>query len=59
MQKDKKDKFSAFLDWMSSVDPRQEAAIMRRLSGSSYTVQMEMASFAYQDGQEHFYMVLE
>ena len=43
----------------TTVDTRQEAAIMRRMSGSSHVVQMEWASFAYQDGQERSYIVLE
>ena len=41
------------------VDTRQEAAIMRRLAGSHHIVQMYWASFAWQDGQEHSYIVLE
>ena len=32
---------------------------MRCMSGSSHVVQMERASFAYQDGREHSYIVLE
>ncbi len=39
--------------------PAREADMMRRLSGSSHTVQMELASSAYQDGQKHSYLVLE
>ena len=32
---------------------------MRRLSGSSHAVQMELASSAYQDKQERFHIVLD
>ena len=44
---------------MGGINPWLEADIMRCMSGSSHIVQMEMASFAYQDGEEHSYIVLE
>ena len=51
----KAERYSA---WVGS-NPRLEADIMRCMAGSSHIVQMQMASFAYQDGEEHSYIVLE
>eukprot|EP00891_Asterochloris_glomerata_P005453 jgi/Astpho2/5453/fgenesh1_pg.00077_%23_3_t len=45
--------------WPSPAREADMHHMMRRLSGSSHTVQMELASSAYQDGQKHSYLVLE